>query len=317
MIAATTFGIDGPVLSARERDFHRQAQPWGFILFKRNVESPDQLRRLTSELRDCVGREAPILIDQEGGRVDRLGPPHWPTHVPPLDEAAGAPLPVRAAALKDRYRRIASDLRATGIDVNCAPALDIAYPDTHPFLRNRCYGETAEDVAVLGRAVADGLMEGGVLPVMKHMPGHGRGRVDSHHDLPRTDAPRPVLEAEDFAPFRALSDLPMGMTAHMVFEDIDPTVPATASPKMVQTVREQIGFDGLLMTDDIGMNALSGTVEERVATSLAAGCDLILHCNGDIDERERVAAVVPALAGRAAVRADAALALRPRETAHA
>ena len=319
MTLATTFGIDGPALTARERAFHREADPWGFILFKRNIENPEQVRRLTADLRDCVGREAPILIDQEGGRVDRLGPPHWPAHVPPLEVAAGQGLDARAEALRTRYARIGADLAALGIDVNCAPTLDIAGPATHPFLRNRCYAEAAGEVAVLGRAVADGLADAGVLPVMKHMPGHGRGAVDSHHDLPRTDAPRPVLEAEDFAPFRALADLPMAMTAHVVFEAFDPTSPVTTSAEMIRSIRGESGFDGLLMTDDIGMNALEGAVEDRALRALAAGCDLVLHCNGNLQERERVANVLPPLTAAAAARADRALAQRPalKEAAHA
>lgn len=297
-------GIAGTELTAAERDFFRAADPWGFILFGRNVDSPDQLRRLTGDLRDAVGRDAVVTVDQEGGRVQRLRAPHWTEWPAPLDQAAAGP---RAMWL--RYALIGRELRAVGIDSNCAPTLDVAQADTHPFLRNRCFGTDPGTVATLGRAAADGMLAAGVLPVMKHMPGHGRAVADSHHDLPTVAAPPADLEAMDFVPFRTLNDLPMGMTAHIRFTALD-DAPATASRRMIGLIRDRIGFDGLLMTDDITMNALSGTQAERAAASIAAGCDLVLHCNGTIADMEPVVAAAGAMTPDAQRRAAAALAQR-------
>ena len=297
-------GIAGTGLTAAERDFFRAADPWGFILFGRNVESPDQVRRLTGDLRDAVGRDAVITVDQEGGRVQRLCGPYWTDWPAPLDQAAAGP---RAMWL--RYRLIGRELREVGIDSNCAPTLDVAQAETHPFLRNRCLGTDPETVATLGRAAAEGMLAAGVLPVMKHLPGHGRAVADSHHALPIVAAASDALEAMDFAPFRALNDLPMGMTAHIRFTALDDR-PATASPVMIRLIRDRIGFDGLLMTDDITMNALSGTAAERAAAAIAAGCDLVLHCNGTIAGMEPVVAAAGALSPDAQRRADAALAQR-------
>ncbi|WP_306754805.1 glycoside hydrolase family 3 N-terminal domain-containing protein [Paracoccus actinidiae] len=306
MAASATIlgGIAGTRLTAAERAFFRAADPWGFILFGRNVESPDQLRRLTGDLRDAVGRDAVITVDQEGGRVQRLRAPHWADWPAPLDQAAAGP---RAMWL--RYHLIGRELRAVGIDSNCAPTLDVAQADTHPFLRNRCLGTDPATVAVLGRAGADGMLAAGVLPVMKHLPGHGRAVADSHHDLPIVAAAVEDLEVLDFAPFRALRDLPMGMTAHIRFTALD-DAPATASPRMIGLIRDLIGFDGLLMTDDITMNALSGTQAERATASLAAGCDLVLHCNGTVADMEPVVEAAGAMSPDAQRRADAALAQR-------
>ena len=303
-------GIAGTDLTAAERDFFRAADPWGFILFGRNVESPDQLRRLTDALRDAVGREAVITVDQEGGRVQRLRGPHWTEWPAPLDQAATG---LRAMWL--RYHLIGRELRAVGIDSNCAPTLDVAQADTHPFLRNRCLGSDPTTVATLGRAAADGMLAAGVLPVMKHMPGHGRAIADSHHGLPTVTAGFDDLDAMDFAPFRALRDLPMGMTAHIRFTALD-DAPATASVKMIALIRDRIGFDGLLMTDDITMNALSGTQADRAAASINAGCDLVLHCNGTIADMEPVVAAAGAMSPDAQRRADAALLQRraPQDT---
>lgn len=297
-------GIAGTELTAAERDFFRSADPWGFILFGRNVESPDQLRRLTANLRDAVGRDAVITVDQEGGRVQRLRAPHWQEWPAPLDQAAAGP---RAMWL--RYYLIGRELRDVGIDSDCAPTLDVAHDDTHPFLRNRCFGSDPAQVATLGRAVADGLLAAGVLPVMKHMPGHGRAVSDSHHDLPLVTVAEDELDRVDFATFRALNDLPMGMTAHIRFAAIDDR-PATASPAMIRLIRDRIGFDGLLMTDDITMNALSGTEAERAGASIAAGCDLVLHCNGTIASMEPVVAASGTMTPEGQRRADAALAQR-------
>lgn len=297
-------GIAGTSLTPAERDFFRAADPWGFILFGRNVESPDQLRRLTGELRDAVGRDAVITIDQEGGRVQRMRAPHWREWCPPLDQADAG---VRAMWL--RYRLIGAELRAAGIDSDCAPTLDVAQDDTHPFLRNRCFGTDPARVGELGRACADGLLAAGVLPVMKHMPGHGRAVADSHKDLPVVTAAEADLARLDFAPFRALADLPMGMTAHIRFTALD-DAPATASRRMIGLIRQQIGFDGLLMTDDITMNALSGSEADRATASIRAGCDLVLHCNRDIAGMEPVVAAAGRMGHEAMRRADTALAMR-------
>jgi beta-N-acetylhexosaminidase len=301
-------GVDGLRLSPGEKAFFSEVRPFGFILFARNVESPDQVRALCAELREAAGHEAVITIDQEGGRVQRLRAPLWRDWPAPLDHVAAAG--ARAAeALHLRYRIIAAELADLGIDSNCAPLVDVAGRDTHPFLRDRCYGETAGRVALFGRAVADGLMEGGVLPVVKHIPGHGRAGADSHHELPRVAAPAAHLAEVDFAPFEALADLPMAMTAHVVYEALDAR-PATLSPVIIDTIRREIGFDGLLMTDDIGMEALSGSLVERARASLAAGCDVVLHCNGSLAERQAVAAAAGEMRAAAQARAERVLAAR-------
>jgi beta-N-acetylhexosaminidase len=305
---AVIFGCDGPRLTPDEAAFFRAADPWGFVLFARNVETPDQLRRLTGELRAAVGWEAPVLIDQEGGRVQRMRAPHWREWLPPLDQCDRAGRSA-ARSMYLRYRIMADELRAAGIDVNCAPCGDLAGEATHPFLRNRCYGSEPGRVAGIARAVATGLMAGGVLPVMKHMPGHGRATVDSHEALPRTDASPEELGLTDFAVFRALSDLPLGMTAHVVFEAFD-NRPATLSARMIRLIREEIGFDGLLMSDDIGMGALGGTVASRGAAAIAAGCDVVLHCNATLPEREAMAGAVGRMSEAARLRGDRALRAR-------
>jgi beta-N-acetylhexosaminidase len=297
---AAIFGCEGLALSPDEHAFFRDCDPFGFILFARNIENPDQLVRLTSQLRDAVGRDAPILIDQEGGRVQRMRAPHWRDWSPPLDaaHAAGADA---ARVLGLRARIIAEELRAVGIDANCAPVADIAGPETHPFLRNRCYGETAAQVSERARSVADAHLAAGVLPVIKHLPGHGRAAADTHHNLPTVTANPADLAAHDFAPFRALADLPMAMTAHIIFAAYDPDRPATQSPKMIRVIREEIGFQGLLMTGDLG---------QRTRASMVAGCDIALHCKGDMAEMLQVAAEAGDLTPTARMRADAALALR-------
>ncbi len=308
---AYIFGCAGPRLSARERDFWRDCQPFGAILFGRNIETPDQLRALCGDIRAVLGPQAPIFIDQEGGRVERMTAPQWRHWLPPLDQVAAAMAigGVAAAqrALYIRYRVIAHELREVGITGNCAPVLDVARRETHPILRNRCYGETPDQVAVLARAVAQGLADGGVLPVMKHIPGHGRGRVDSHLDLPSTACPAEDLIQVDFAPFKALADLPLGMTAHVVYEAFDDRA-ATVSPVMIDLIRREIGFDGLLMSDDISMQALSGTVTERALAARAAGVDVVLHCNGLFDEMTAIAAQVGPIDAAGEKRAQAAIA---------
>ncbi|MEL6912965.1 MAG: beta-N-acetylhexosaminidase [Pseudomonadota bacterium] len=308
MAGAHIFGCAGPELSASEAAFFRAADPWGFILFERNCVSKAQVAALTAALRESVGRDAPVLIDQEGGRVQRLWPPVWAGHPPALDLVEASPDPERALWLRGAL--IATELREIGIDVNCAPMGDTAFAGTHSRLRNRCYGHTAEEVARRARALAKGQSAGGVLSVVKHMPGHGSATKDSHIDLPRVTKTKEALAAEDFVPFKALADIPLGMTAHVVFEAYDAKRAATTSPALHRVIREEIGFDGLLMTDDLSMDALSGGPRSRAEAALRAGCDVILHCNGVMAEMEEVA-TVGALTEAAAARAARALALRP------
>ncbi|MDX8352143.1 beta-N-acetylhexosaminidase [Cognatiyoonia sp. IB215182] len=305
---AAIFGPEGPEVTPWERDFFRDADPLGFILFARNIENPDQLRRLTNDLRESVGRHAPILIDQEGGRVQRMREPHWREYLPALDQMRRATDPMRAQWIRNRL--IAAELHAVGIDVNCAPLADLVEDATHPVLRNRLYGGDIATVVEAARICAEAHLVGGILPVLKHIPGYGRAAVDSHTDLPRVDADRAALDAHDFAPFRALNDIAMGMTAHIVFSTIDPDQPATTSAKMMQVIRQDIGFDGLIMTDDLSMEALSGTVAERAAASIKAGCDIILHCNGKPDEMQAVAEAAGEMTAQAKTRANRALAQR-------
>jgi beta-N-acetylhexosaminidase len=306
-------GLAGTELSEQERAFLRDAQPWGFILFKRNVAGPAPVRRLIDEVRATLGRAAPALIDQEGGRVQRLGPPHWPAYPPGAaygvlyDRDRGIGL----AAARLGARLIAADLAALGIDVDCLPIADVPVAGADPIVGDRAYGTAPAKVAAIAGAVAAGLAEGGVLPILKHIPGHGRATTDSHARLPVVNADRTALEASDFAAFRPLAALPLAMTAHVVFTAIDPIAPATVSATIVRDViRGSIGFKGLLMSDDISMGALSGSIAERTRAALAAGCDVVLHCNGEMDEMRAVAAEAPPLAGEAERRADAALAAK-------
>ena len=324
-ISAAILGCAGLVLTAEEQALFRDRRPWGFILFKRNIDTPGQVRALVDSLRACVERpDAPILIDQEGGRVQRLGPPHWRRY-PPGAAYGALPADLQQGLTRLGARLIAHDLAALGINADCVPVLDVPSPDGHEIIGDRAYGDTPQQVARLGRAAAEGLIAGGVLPVIKHIPGHGRARADSHLSLPVVEASLAELTARDFAPFRALSDMPLAMTAHVVYAAIDPDQPATTSAKAIDAViRGAIGFDGLLMSDDLSMKALSGDFTDRARASLAAGCDVVLHCNGDMTEMLAVLAGTGALAGRAEARAAAALARLPRaiepldvEAAHA
>lgn len=305
---AVIFGCEGHALSDWEKSFFQDADPWGFILFSRNIDTPDQLRALTSELRGCVGWNAPILIDQEGGRVQRMRSPHWREYLPALDQMARARDPSRAQWLRNRL--IAQELHDVGIDVNCAPLADIAQDDTHPFLRNRLYGDTVHDVVQAAKICAAAHLAGGVLPILKHMPGHGQAQVDSHKSLPTVMSDRKSLFTNEFATFQALNSIAMGMTCHLVFDAIDAENPATTSPTMMRLIRDEIGFGGLIMTDDIGMEALSGTVPERAAAALNAGCDLVLHCNGGPPEQVALMQVLPHMTDAATTRANRALAQR-------
>lgn len=300
MLAAFITALAGHELDAAEAAVLRAARPCGVILFARNVRDPDQVRRLTDAVRDCVGDDILILIDQEGGRVRRLKPPHW-RELPPAaaygrlygDDRMEACLTAGLAA-----RLTAADLRRVGINTNCAPVLDVPVAGSHDIIGDRAYGAELEQVCALGLAVAEGYMAGGVLPVIKHIPGHGRATKDSHLDLPVVSAARADLERSDFAAFRRLAHLPAAMTAHVVFDAIDGDRPASTSPRVTaDIIRGVIGFDGLLMSDDLGMKALSGSIEERAGAVLAAGSDVALVCSGDLADTQAVAAVVPQLKG--------------------
>ncbi|OKO81179.1 beta-N-acetylhexosaminidase [Bradyrhizobium sp. NAS96.2] len=307
-------GISGLTLNDAEREFIRAERPWGFILFKRNIESPVQVTALVGELRSAAGMaDAPVLIDQEGGRVQRLGPPHWPVYPPGASFSAlydtDPKLGLAAARLSSRL--IAADLIDLGITVDCLPLADVPVGGADAVIGNRAYGTEPDKVAAIARAVTDGLEQGGVLPVLKHIPGHGRATADSHFRLPTVDTARAELERTDFAAFQPLADLPMAMTAHVVFSALDPVHPATTSATIIeQVIRGLIGFQGLLMSDDVSMNALAGSIAERTRAIVTAGCDMILHCNGNIDEMREVARETPELTGKALERAKAALAAR-------
>ena len=312
-IGAFISGCAGPALSTAERDFFARANPWGLILFKRICETPEQLKALTSAFRAAVGRKnAPVFIDQEGGRVQRLGPPSNAWRRYPAARAYGEAFNASALtglrAARNVGRLMAEDLIAAGITANCVPVLDVPQPGAHEIVGNRAYSDRIEAIMALARAHAAGFAEGGVLPVIKHIPGHGRARADSHLELPVVDARRAELEAVDFPPFAAMADAPMAMTAHVVYTAIDKAAPATLSKKVISgVIRKQIGFRGLLMTDDLSMKALSGSYAEKTRRALEAGCDIVLHCNGQLDQMEEVAAAAGALKGRALSRAKAAL----------
>lgn len=308
MSRAFVTGLKGTILSADERAFLREAAPWGLILFRRNVQDRDQLSRLTADFRDAVGWMAPVLVDQEGGRVQRMTAPVWRKYPSGQRLAGAASLVGDPTLIEDVAHLIGDDLATVGIDVDCAPCLDIATPGMTVAIGDRSYGATPELVATAGRAFANGLISAGVLPVIKHIPGHGRARVDSHHELPVVDADLETLAASDFAPFAALADLPAAMTAHLVYTAVDAERPATQSAVLIeQIIRGRLGFDGLLFSDDLSMNALKGTIGERAGATLAAGCDIALHCSGDMQEMLAVAAVAPELTEKAAARAERAL----------
>ncbi|MFA6265518.1 MAG: beta-N-acetylhexosaminidase [Pseudolabrys sp.] len=306
-------GLSGLTITSAERAFLRDTRPWGLIVFKRNISTPQQVADLVRDFRDVLGWEAPVLVDQEGGRVQRLGPPQWPKYPPgkayadlyDRDPTSGL------AAARLGAHLIAADLAALGIDVDCLPLADVPVRGGDDVIGDRAYGTEPAKVAAIAGAIAEGLLAGGVLPVLKHLPGHGRARADSHKELPVVDTDRATLETTDFAAFRPLAELPLGMTAHVVFTAFDALAPATTSVTMVRDViRGSIGFTGLLMSDDVSMGALSGTIAERSQQALAAGCDVVLHCNGDLAEMREVAGVAPELSGAAAGRAERALSMR-------
>ena len=311
-------GIAGPELNAEEESFFRGEQPWGYILFARNVVNAAQLAGLTAALRDLSGRDVPVFIDQEGGRVQRIKAPLAPDYPPGAalgalyraDREAG----LRAAWVMSRLH--AFDLKRFGINADCLPVLDVPVEGAHDVIGNRAYGSDPVTVAQMGRAAAEGLLAGGVLPVIKHIPGHGRAFADSHLELPVVDAPLEELRAHDFPPFQALADIPMAMTAHVVYTALDRDNPATTSPRVIGgIIRGEMGFDGLLMSDDVSMKALAGSFEERTEAIFAAGCDMVLHCNGRMDEMRAVAARTPLLSGKALQRAQRAVADLARDDA--
>lgn len=309
--SAAIVGCAGLELDDAERALFRASDPLGFILFARNIETPDQVRALVGELRDCVGRsDAMVLIDQEGGRVARLPSPPWRAAPPAagIGELFSRDLERGREAAWLNGRLIAHDLAGLGINVDCLPVLDLRIDDAHDIIGDRAFGGDPRSVASLGRSTCDGLLAGGVLPVVKHVPGHGRAALDSHKALPVVDTPRETLEKTDFVPFRELADMPVAMTAHVVYSAIDPDAPATTSPTVVgEVIRGFIGFDGLLLSDDLSMQALTGNLDERARAALAAGCDVALHCNGDPDEMAAVLDACGPLSDRAAERAARAL----------
>ncbi|HUR42667.1 MAG TPA: beta-N-acetylhexosaminidase [Aestuariivirga sp.] len=312
-IGAFITGCAGLSLSPEEVDFFRDRNPWGLILFKRNCETPEQLKALTAAFRAAVGRrDAPVFIDQEGGRVQRLGPPSnaWRKYPPARSYGELYARDPLAALRTARHvgRLMAEDLMAVGITANCVPVLDVPQADGHEIIGNRAYGESGECIMVLARAHVAGFMDGGVLPVIKHIPGHGRATADSHHALPIVESPADQLRSVDFPPFAAFADAPMAMTAHVIFTALDRKNPATLSPKIIKKViRQEIAFGGLLMTDDLSMKALSGSLAERTERALAAGCDIVLHCNGALPEMKQVATAAGTLRGKARKRARMAL----------
>jgi len=314
MTKAFITGLAGTELSDAERDFIRAERPWGFILFRRNIDTPAQVAALTNEIRNVLGRaDVPILVDQEGGRVQRFRPPNWPLY--PAGAAFGQlygvdpALGLKAARLSARL--IADDLTKVGVTVDCLPLADVPVPGADDVIGDRAYGNDPEKVAAIARAVTEGLEQGGILPILKHIPGHGRATADSHLALPVVETAKNELESIDFAAFKPLADLPMAMTAHVVFSAYDAAHPATTSATMIeQVIRGLIGFQGLLMSDDVGMNALAGSIAERTKALLAAGCDMVLACSGELQEMHQVARETPELSGKALGRAKAALASR-------
>ncbi len=301
------FGCAGLTLSIAEREFFRDVDPIGFILFGRNIADPAQVRSLVAELRNAVGRaDAPVLIDQEGGRVARLRPPRW-RDAPPagrigaLVTAAGIEAACEAARLNSRL--LAAELADLGIDVDCAPVADVPVPGAHGIIGDRAYSDDPVIVGKVAHAAAIGLLEGGVIPVIKHIPGHGRARADSHAELPVVEADEGTLARTDFAPFRTLAHLPWAMTAHVLYSALDAERPATTSPRIVsEIIRGAIGFDGVLVSDDLSMQALQGDLASRAQAALGAGCDLVLHCTGVLTEMQAIAPVLPALSADAALR---------------
>jgi len=309
-IKAFITGVQSTSLTSDERYFIDHEHPWGMILFARNIEEPRQVHRLVDEFREAVGRgDAPVLIDQEGGRVQRLRPPHWEEYASGrmLGDIWRADQNTGTELIHLHSRLMAHDLLALGINVDCLPVLDVPVAGGHDVIGDRAYSGNPDDVAKIGRIACEGLMDGGVLPVIKHIPGHGRAGADSHKELPEVDTDHETLAASDFAPFKALNDMPMAMTAHVRYRALDPDRPATTSePIISRIIREEIGFDGLLMSDDLSMEALDGSLDQRTRDCFSAGCDMVLDCNGIRKEMDAVASVCPVLEEKSLERADAA-----------
>jgi beta-N-acetylhexosaminidase len=317
-LSASILDSEGTTLTPDEKAFFKDVNPYGFILFARHCGSPEEVKRLVGELKSLTGRDRlPILIDQEGGRVARLKPPHWRKY-PPASVFADMALTDREKAHRATYlnaRLIANDLFELGITVDCAPLADLPVEGAHDIISDRAFGNDAERVIYLGRAMAMGLMDGGIVPVLKHIPGHGRASADSHHELPVVTESLESLRATDFVPFKALSSLPMAMTAHVLYSAIDPDHMATQSPAVINLVRTELGFKGLLMSDDISMKAMTGTLGERAKASLQAGCDVVLQCNASLAEKIEAAKGIGALTGESLARATKAMdAVKPPKT---
>ena len=310
-IGAFICGVEGLCLSVDEKQFLQEFKPWGLILFARNVDTADQIKALTDEFRNIVDRaDAPVLIDQEGGRVQRMKAPNWRNYPAGCQylKAFNGDVGQACIAASIVTRLLAQDLYEVGINVDCLPVLDVPVEGSHEIIGDRAYSSVPAQVSLIARSACEGLMAGGVLPVIKHIPGHGRAKADSHLSLPVVKATRSELEATDFAPFKDLSDMPMAMTAHVVYADIDAEAPATQSKTVIDAIiRDHIGFDGLIMSDDITMRALSGSIPDRVQKALAAGCDLMLHCDGHLGRMREVAENSGELTGEALARADKAL----------
>ncbi|MCZ4282634.1 beta-N-acetylhexosaminidase [Kiloniella laminariae] len=318
------FGCEGHCLTAWEKGFFSETKPYGFVLFGRNCDTPEQIKRLIDELKTLSGQDdLPVLVDQEGGRVARLRPPHW--RKTPAAAVFGKLYEVDA----DKARRaaylnaclISSELTQLGFTVDCAPVLDLTIPGAHEIVGDRSYGATPEQVAELARSVSNGFLDCGIMPVIKHLPGHGRALVDSHKELPRVSTPKSELVRSDFEAFRLMKDSPWGMTAHVIYEDIDPDHIATVSPKIIgEIIRKEIGFEGILLSDDLSMKAMQGSYEEKARSCLAAGCDIVLHCNGDQGEMSGVAAGLAEIDDQKRLRLDRAWKLRrspPCDSLHA
>ncbi len=312
-VTSAIYGLEGETLSPDEKAFFRDADPWGFILFARNIDRPKQVRALTDALRDCVGRDVPVFIDEEGGRVQRFKPPTW--RKAPQAELFGMLYDrepeLAIEAVKLNHQLLGAELIATGVDADCAPCMDIRVPGAHDVIGDRAFHKTPEPVRVLGQAALEGLLDQGVLGVIKHIPGHGRAGVDSHLELPVVDTDEETLSETDFAAFVGIEGALMAMTAHVIYAAIDPDHCATHSSEVIsRIIRQHMGFDGLLMSDDLSMEALSGALQQRGERALAAGCDMLLHCNGKMDEMVAVAHAAVRMDGKAQERGDAALAAR-------
>ncbi|MEK6746924.1 MAG: beta-N-acetylhexosaminidase [Pseudomonadota bacterium] len=305
-LSAAIFGISGTSLTPQEISFFSRVNPFGYILFARNCESPEQIKALVRKLKELFGRDnLPILIDQEGGRVARLKPPHFPVFPPAgsFAELAGKDLEAAKKATYLNARLIAYELYNLGITVNCAPLADLPVPGAHDIIGDRAFGKTTKQVIELADSFAQGLIDGGVIPILKHIPGHGRAFADSHLELPVVDAPIEILRQTDFVTFKALAHLPMAMTAHVLYTAIDPEKMATVSPRAISLIRNELGFDGLLMSDDLSMKAMQGDFTQRARDVLNAGCDVVLHCNGDMAEMLEVEKGLCELSGKSLERA--------------